>query len=98
MNRLAGKVAFVTGAGQGIGESIARAFCHEGATVVLAELDLAKAESVAASINQDGAGKALAIQTDVTSPDSIGAAVEQAKERFKAIHVRSEERRVGKEC
>jgi NAD(P)-dependent dehydrogenase (short-subunit alcohol dehydrogenase family) len=87
MNRLVGKVAFVTGAGQGIGESIARAFCQEGAIVVLAELDLAKAESVAASINQGGTGKALAIQTDVTSPDSIGAAVEQAKERFKAIHV-----------
>ena len=87
MNRLVGKVAFVTGAGQGIGESIARAFCREGATVVLAELDLANAESVAASINQAGAGKALAIQTDVTSPDSIGAAVELAKERFKEIHV-----------
>jgi NAD(P)-dependent dehydrogenase (short-subunit alcohol dehydrogenase family) len=87
MDRLAGKVAFVTGAGQGIGESIARAFSREGASVVLAELDLAKAESVAASINQAGAGKALAIQTDVTSPDSVRAAVEQTKQQFEAIHV-----------
>jgi NAD(P)-dependent dehydrogenase (short-subunit alcohol dehydrogenase family) len=87
MDRLAGKVAFVTGAGQGIGESIARAFSREGATVVLGELDFARAESVAASINQNATAKALAIQTDVTSPESIRAAIEQTKERFESVHV-----------
>ena len=40
MNRLAGKVALITGAGRGIGAAIALAFAREGAAVVLAELDI----------------------------------------------------------
>ena len=40
MNRLADKVALITGAGRGIGAAIALAFAREGAAVVLAELDI----------------------------------------------------------
>ena len=50
MQRLAGKVAIVTGAGQGIGEAIARRFASEGADVVVAEIDSRTGEATAAAI------------------------------------------------
>ncbi|MFC0400496.1 SDR family oxidoreductase [Paraburkholderia rhizosphaerae] len=50
MNRLAGKVALITGAGRGIGAAIAHAFAREGAAVVLAELDLETAQRTAREI------------------------------------------------
>lgn len=57
MNRLAGKVAIVTGAGRGIGAAIARAFVREGAAVAIAELDAALAEESADAIARDTAGR-----------------------------------------
>ena len=50
MGQLDGKVAIVTGAAGGFGEGIARLFAAEGARVLLADLDLAKASSVATEI------------------------------------------------
>lgn len=74
--RLQGKVAIVTGAGQGIGEAIARRFAAEGAAVAIAELNAATGEAVAGAIVAAG-GKALAVATDVTQPDQIGFMVDQ---------------------
>lgn len=69
MNRLAGKVAIVTGAGRGIGAAIARAFVREGAAVAIAELDAALAEESADAIARDTAGaRVLAVPTDVARP------------------------------
>ena len=50
MNRLANKVALITGAGRGIGAAIALAFAREGAAVVLAELDIETARRTAQDI------------------------------------------------
>ena len=67
---LAGRVAVVTGAGQGIGRVFAKALAQAGATAVLAELNEKKAAAVSAEIMQAG-GKALAVETDVADPASI---------------------------
>ncbi|WP_297356329.1 SDR family NAD(P)-dependent oxidoreductase, partial [Paraburkholderia sp.] len=62
MNRLANKVALITGAGRGIGAAIALAFAREGAAVVLAELDIETAQRTArdieAACKATGAGSA----------------------------------------
>ncbi|MEM7444790.1 MAG: SDR family oxidoreductase [Pseudomonadota bacterium] len=72
MNRLTGKAAIVTGAGQGIGEAIARRFTSEGASVVIADLNEETGRAVAASL--DGA---RFIHTDVGDENSVKAMVEE---------------------
>src|SRR5260370_41156011 len=80
-NRLAGQVALVTGAGRGIGQAIAWAFAGEGAQVVVADIDADAASETAASIDADG-GTALAVRTDVTSPDAQDRPFARVPERF----------------
>jgi 3-oxoacyl-[acyl-carrier protein] reductase len=65
--RLAGKRALVTGAGSGFGAGIARRFAAEGASVVVADLNLAAAEGIAHEIG------GAAAQVDVSRGDSVGA-------------------------
>ena len=84
--RLEGKVAFITGAGAGIGRASARLFAEEGAAVVIAEKNAEAGAGVAAEIERAG-GRALAVPTDVTQEDSIARAVGAAAARFGAIHV-----------
>ena len=82
--KLAGRVAFVTGASRGIGEAIARRFAAEGARVVLAARDEASCRNTAAEIAETG-GEALAVACDVTDGRSIAAAIATAVARWNRI-------------
>ena len=68
---LTGQTAIITGSATGIGESIARRLAKAGATVVVADLNLAGATEVAQSIG----GTAFAVELDVTSAASAEQAV-----------------------
>ena len=69
---LAGKVAVVTGSGQGLGLAVATAFAAEGATVVVSDIDRARAERAA-----QGIPGASAIACDVTDEAQVRALVER---------------------
>ena len=66
--RLAGKVAVVTGGGNGIGAASCRRFAEHGAKVVVADVQAARAAETAAAIT-DAGGEAVSIAVDVTSRD-----------------------------
>lgn len=68
--RLDGKIAIVTGAAVGIGRCIAQSFAAAGASVVLADMDIKAAQTVAGSIKAAG-GRALAIKVDVSSEADV---------------------------
>ena len=70
--RFTGKVAIVTGSAGGIGEAYARALAAEGASVVVADLNEAGANDVAASITAGG-GTAIGLAVDVSDPASAEA-------------------------
>jgi 3-oxoacyl-[acyl-carrier protein] reductase len=79
-----GKVAIVTGAGQGIGEAYAKALAAAGAAVVVAELNQEQGERVAKEIEQSG-GQAVFVPTDVSSEDSTLAMANAAIDAFGGI-------------
>ena len=82
-SRLAGRISLVTGGAQGFGEGIARELAASGATLVIADLNLALAQTVAASLNtQYGAGTAVALSVDVGSEDSVRDLINQTVLRF----------------
>jgi 3-oxoacyl-[acyl-carrier protein] reductase len=82
--RFDGKVAIVTGAAGGIGEEYARALAAEGASVVVADIDLARATAVAEAIVAAG-GSALGVPVDVSDPDSTRAMAAITLEAFGGI-------------
>jgi NAD(P)-dependent dehydrogenase (short-subunit alcohol dehydrogenase family) len=84
--RLQGKVAVVTGAGSGFGAGIARLFAAEGGRVVLADIDGAAAETVAAEIDRAG-GAALGIAADVTRRDQVAAMMRAALDTYGRLDV-----------
>lgn len=78
---LAGKVAIITGASQGIGQVAAFGFARAGAKVVLAARSAERIEAHARRI-KEGGGDALAVVTDVKDEASVRAMVERALEAF----------------
>jgi NAD(P)-dependent dehydrogenase (short-subunit alcohol dehydrogenase family) len=80
-SRLQDLTAIITGAGQGIGQAIARRFADEGARVVVAELREETGQALADELNQRGF-PALYVKTDVTSPVSVQAMVAATVEHF----------------
>ena len=77
----AGKVAFVTGAGNGIGRAAALAFAHEGVSVAVADVSEPANQETARLIQQTG-GRVLAIRCDVSRPDDVRAALDKTVETF----------------
>jgi NAD(P)-dependent dehydrogenase (short-subunit alcohol dehydrogenase family) len=84
--RLAGKVAFVTGAGAGIARASARVFAREGARVLIAEIDAGSGASAEGELRAAG-GEALFVRTDVTDDASVRAAVAACVERWGRLDV-----------
>ncbi len=84
--RMAGKSAIVTGAGRGIGESVALRFAEEGASVTCVDIDGDAAASTARLIART-AGTALAVRADVATDDGNRRMVEQAVTSFGGLDV-----------
>ena len=84
--QLDGKVAIVTGASRSIGAASTRAFAEAGAAVVLAARTEAAIRAIAQDIESKG-GKAIAVPTDVTDPESVARLVEQAVARFGRVDI-----------
>ncbi len=83
MGRLEGKVALVTGAGQGIGRAIARRYVAEGASVVLADIN----EDGAIATAEELGSAALGVRCDVSSRDEVEHAFDRCIEHFGAIDI-----------
>jgi NAD(P)-dependent dehydrogenase (short-subunit alcohol dehydrogenase family) len=84
--RLEGKVAIVTGAGQGIGEAAARRMGQEGANVVVSDVNEATGEAVAEAIRADG-GEARFVACDVADRDSVKALIEACDGHYGRLDV-----------
>ncbi|HET8705640.1 MAG TPA: SDR family oxidoreductase [Pseudomonadales bacterium] len=81
-NLLAGKTAFLTGAGSGINRAIAKRFVEQGANVVLVGRTQEKLDAAAAEMNLLGKGKAVGIAADVRLYDQLEVAAERGSELF----------------
>jgi NAD(P)-dependent dehydrogenase (short-subunit alcohol dehydrogenase family) len=86
MDEFRGRVAVVTGGGSGLGAEMARAFAREGARIVLADVDAAAMDRVAAEIAAAG-GAAIGVRTDVTRPKDVEALASRAFEHYGGVHI-----------
>jgi len=84
--RLQDKIAVVTGAGRGIGRSIALAMAREGASVVVAARSSPEIDAVARAITAKG-GKALSVPADVSVEADVGKLVQRAVETFGRVDI-----------
>ncbi|MDN3427453.1 glucose 1-dehydrogenase [Microbacterium sp. APC 3898] len=83
MARLAGKVAIITGAAQGMGASHAKKFIDEGAKVVLTDLNEEKGQALASELGEHAAF----VKHNVTNAEDWANAVAQAEEKFGPVNV-----------
>lgn len=86
MSKLTGKVAWVTGAGTGIGEAAAIALAEEGATVVLSGRRLEPLQGVAARITQKG-GAADVQSGDMTKKENVAAIADHIKATYGRLDI-----------
>jgi len=86
MNTLTKKVALVTGAGSGIGKSIAELFAKEGATVILADLHQQNIEAVAAEITEDR-GAAFCYAMDVSNEEHVKGMIKYVMQTYNGLDI-----------
>ena len=85
-DRFSGQVAIVTGAAQGIGFATARVLAEQGATVVVADIDAKRAESVAAAFSEQGfPSHAHAI--DIADEAAVAALADETGKRYGRIDI-----------
>ncbi|WEG12312.1 3-hydroxybutyrate dehydrogenase [Pullulanibacillus sp. KACC 23026] len=80
------RVAFITGAGSGIGQAIATEFAKEGATVIIAERNMTNAKTTVQAISQQG-GTAHSYEVDVTDESGLTAAIDQTVKAFGRLDI-----------
>ena len=83
MSKLDGKVAIVTGAAQGMGESHARVMVAEGAKVVMTDVNAASGTAIAEELGSN----ALFVEHDVTSPADWARVMQAAEAKFGSVNV-----------
>jgi NAD(P)-dependent dehydrogenase (short-subunit alcohol dehydrogenase family) len=81
--KLKDKVAIVTGSARGIGEAVVRAYSAEGAKVVVADIELAKAQELASALGAN----ALAVQLDVRDSKSIASLISTTVAKFGSVDI-----------
>src|SRR5207244_9352029 len=86
MGRLDGRVAFLTGAGRGIGAATATKLASEGAAVAITDMDTGPAEETANEI-RSRAGNAVAIAVDVTNREQVEAAAARAAQELRRLDI-----------
>ncbi|WP_043769889.1 glucose 1-dehydrogenase [Algiphilus aromaticivorans] len=86
MGRLQGRNALVTGGARGLGEAQCQALVREGARVVIADIDVAAGDALAARINGEG-GHALALELDVTNESQWERVMQLATEELGALDI-----------
>jgi 3-oxoacyl-[acyl-carrier protein] reductase len=84
---LSGKIAVVTGGAQGIGKAVAETLALRGANVVVADLQLDKAEATAKEITDSTGNKAIAVQVDVADSESAAAMIDAAVDEFERVDI-----------
>ncbi len=82
-----GKIALVTGAARGIGRAIAETFAHNGAQVVLADLNFDQVNETALEISQESGQKTLSLPVDVSDTSSAKEMVTKALEEFGRVDI-----------
>ena len=93
LNRLAGKIACVTGGGSdptegvGTGAAISRLFAHEGANVVILDLDEERAQNTAKQIYEESGDRCVVVPADVTSEPTCNSAAQIMADRFGKIDI-----------
>ncbi|MCY3922440.1 MAG: SDR family oxidoreductase [Chloroflexi bacterium] len=87
MGRLSGNVALVTGAARGIGKGIATELAREGADIVICDLLIDEAVRTAGKLRDDHEVRAVALEMDVTSEDSIESQVAEAISQMGQIDI-----------